>query len=65
MMKDNTDKELLALIDQRKVPEEVARIQEGRPKQIKPEVKPGDAKPEVPELNGHKAPTGPKPNGSM
>ena len=60
MIKENSDKELLALIDNHKVPEEVARIQEGRPKQMKHAGEPEKEK--APKLNGSKL-SGPKPEG--
>lgn len=65
MIKENSDKELLALIDNHKVPEEVARIQEGRPKQMKHAGEPEKEK--APKLNGSKLSgpklSGPKPEG--
>ena len=63
MLRDNTDKELLALIDRQKIPEEVARIREGRPKQINPEGKPEkQAGADGPKPNEPKH-EGPKPGG--
>ena len=60
MIKENTDKELLALIDKRKIPEEFARIQEGRPKQMNKGGKPEKEK--APKLSGSKL-NGPKSGG--
>lgn len=71
MVKDNTNKELLDLIQSHRVPEEVARIQEGRPKPVKenkagPEIKNKEAGEKANEAGGkgpEEKPAGPAMGG--